>query len=498
MGKDIVFRVENLCKTYVTTKAVSDATIEFYKGEVRGLIGENGSGKSTVSSMIMGINKPDSGKMLFEGRDFLPGSMTEANDAGVAILMQEMNTIPLLTVAENIFIGKEQEFKKGGVINKREMNRQAQALLKKYGMGEVDASMDIGQLSFEDRKIIEIIKAMNTNPKILIVDETTTALSQKGRDMLYKIMEDMKAEGKTIIFISHDLQEVIDKCDTVTVLRDGVVVHNIEIDETTDENQLKLMMVGRELQHKYYREDYDKVVSDEVVLEVENVCVPKILNNVNFKLHKGEILGIGGLTSSGMHELGKVLYGAKKAKSGQIVRNGKKITNIRSALRSGVAYISKNRDQESLMLIASIKDNIGLPSLKKMGKGLLTNKKIEAFAKIGTDKLDVKMSGLDQFVLFLSGGNKQKVALATWICFEPDVMVLDCPTRGIDVKVKAAIYQLIEDLTKQGMSIIMISEELVELIGMSDRILILNNGEIKGEFNRSRDLSEEMIIEYLI
>lgn len=497
MEKEVIFRVENLCKSFGITKAVQHADINFCKGEVHALIGENGSGKSTVSSMMMGINKPDDGVMYYRGEKFLPGSITEANDAGIAILMQEMNTLDFLSIAENIYLGREKEFTNAGILNKRAMNAAAQRLLEQYGLGDLNAAADIGIMSFEDRKIIEIIKAMNTNPQILIVDETTTALSAKGRNFLYRIMEQMRDEGKTIVFISHDLSEIIDKSDSVTVLRDGVVVHELELDESIDEDKLKLLMIGRELESKYYREDYDKPISEEVVLKVNQVSVTGELKDISFELHRGEVLGVGGLTSSGMHELGKVLYGSKKITSGSIECNGVSVKNIASALKAGIAYTSKNRDQESLMIVGPIRENICLPSLRKM-RGLITKKKLDAFAVEGTNKLDVKMTGLDQYVLYLSGGNKQKVVLATWICYQPNIMVLDCPTRGIDVKVKAAIYRLIEDLTRDGISIIMISEELVELIGMSDRILILNNGEISGEFMRSRSLSEEMLIGHLI
>ncbi|MEA4854099.1 MAG: sugar ABC transporter ATP-binding protein [Christensenella sp.] len=499
MAKKVFLRVEELTKIFVGVTAVEKANINFYSGEVRGLIGENGSGKSTITSMIAGINKPDGGKIYLDQSEYLPHDQLDANGHGIAILLQEMNTIEGLSIAENIFIGREKMFMRGGIINKKKMNSQTNALLKQYEMQGVDAADDISTLSFEDRKIVEIIKAMTIDPQLLIVDETTTALSQKGRDVLYQLMDRMRKRGKTVIFISHDLQEVLEKCDTITVLRDGKVVGEVENDGTVTENQLKLMMVGRELEHKYYREDYDNKDFSEVVLSVNGICLEKNSKEITFDLHKGEILGIGGLTASGMHELGKVLYGTYHPVSGNVECKGKKITGIDAALKSGVAYISKNRDKESLMLLAGIKDNICLPSLDKLKKhGRIAKKDEEEFATLGAQTLDVKMAGLDQYVLFLSGGNKQKVALATWVNYGPDVMILDCPTRGIDVKVKAAIYRLMEKLTGNGISIIMISEELPELLGMSDRILIMNEKGISKEFKRSRDLSEETVIEYII
>lgn len=500
MEKEIIFQTEKLSKHFIETIAVDQASMTFYKGEVRGLIGENGSGKSTVTSMIAGINKPTSGAMLYKDAPYMPQDQIEANRAGVAILVQEMNTLPGLSVAENIFLGQEKQFEKNGFLNKRKMNQAAGALLEQYKMGGIDPAADITALSFEDRKIIEIIKAMNISPEIFIIDETTTALSQKGRDMLYEIMDRLRERGGTIIFISHDLQEVIEKCDTISVLRDGKVVGEVDNDNTLTEDSLKRMMVGRELEHKYYREDYGKEISGEVVLEAQDINLAGGLQDVSFQLHKGEILGIGGLTSSGMHELGKILYGAVKPDSGEVTCQGKRIANISHALKEGMAYISKNRDQESLMLLASIRENICLPSLDRLKDtgGVIKQKRENGFAENYADKLDVKRSGIDQYVFFLSGGNKQKVALATWISFNPRVMILDCPTRGIDVKVKAAIYRLMEELTEEGISIIMISEELLELLGMCDRIIILNSGRITAEFDRTPDLSEEAVIQYII
>ncbi|MDD5017219.1 MAG: sugar ABC transporter ATP-binding protein [Eubacteriales bacterium] len=500
-NKDIIIRVEKLCKTFVTTRAVVNATVDFRSGEIHALIGENGSGKSTLTSMMCGINKPDSGTMFLNKKPFIAQDQIHANENGIAALVQEMNTIDHMSVAENIFLGRENEFIKLGMIDKKRMSRAASEVLEKYGLKMINPNTDISRLSFEDRKIIEIIKAMNTDPKILIVDETTTALSQKGRDLLYSIMNDMRERGNTIVFISHDLQEVIEKSDAITVMRDGEIVDTIEVKDKTTEDELKMLMIGRELSQKYYRSDYGRLVSDDIVLEVKNVTQEGVLDDVTFELHKGEILGIGGLTSCGMHELGKVLFGASKAQKGSVTVTHKNaiVKNIPYAIKNGIAYISKNRDQESLMLISSISDNICLPSLDRIsGKGLLRHKNENIFAQAGARKLDIKMENIEQYVFYLSGGNKQKVALAKWICEEPDIIVMDCPTRGIDVKVKAAIYSMMDKMVESGISIIMISEEMLELIGMCDRLLVFNKGKLVADMPRNKELSEETVIKYLI
>lgn len=500
MKKEVFFKTEGLCKTFITTKAVDDVTIEIYKGEVRGLIGENGSGKSTLSSMISGILKHDKGKMIIKGKDYLPKNQIDANKSGVSIIVQEMSTIEGLTVAENIFLGNEKEFVSNGITNKKKMNEKAKMLLEEYNVSNIDTGVDVSFLSFEDRKMIELVKSVYFNPQIFIVDETTTALSQKGRKKLFEIIKGLKDKGSSIIFITHDLKELIEICDTITVLRDGKVIDTI-VNENITEDILKKMMVGRELEGKYYRDDYTEHIMNEPVLEVRNVVIPGELKDINFDLYKGEILGIGGLTNSGMHELGKVAFGALTPESGHVklVKSGKIIRNIREAIANGVGYVSKNRDQEALMLLASIKDNICLPSLNNLSKLFhIALGKEKKYASDGAEKLNVKMSSVEQFTLFLSGGNKQKVVLAKWLSRDSDILILDCPTRGIDVMVKASIYDLMQKLKESGKSIIMISEEILELIGMCDRIIILKNGEITSEIRRDRDLSEEAIIKYMI
>ena len=334
-----------------------------------------------------------------------------------------------------------------------------------------------------------------------MIDETTTALSQEGREELYKHMNRIREEGNTVIFISHDLPEILDKSDTITVLRDGEYITTVK-SKDVNEDDLKKLMVGREVTGKYYRSDYGQKVSDEVVLSVKNVTVKGKIHDVSFDLHKGEILGFGGLSESGMHEIGKAIFGASYDREGEVVlADGTHINDIPTAIANSIAYTSKDRDNESVVLNQSIEDNIALPSLDDLTVGktrFLSFSKIKEFAKKFAKEMSVKMVNTQQFVSELSGGNKQKVVLARWIGKNSNIVVLDSPTRGIDIKVKQDIYQLMDKMRQEGKSIIMISEELMELIGMCDRIIILKDGALKGELARSEDLDENSLISMMV
>ena len=497
---DVRLQVIDLCKSFGITKAVQNVSFNINKGEVHALIGENGSGKSTLTNMLTGIYTIDSGKFILDGKEIHPANQVEANNEGVSIIVQELGTLSGLTVAENIFLGHEDMFVKAGIKNTVAMNKRATELLEKYGFGRIKAQAMIDDYNFEDRKLVEIVKATYFDPKIVVIDETTTALSQEGREELYKHMERIKKQGNTVIFISHDLPEILAKSDTITVLRDGVYIDTVKSADMT-EDDLKRLMVGREVSGAYYRADYGEKVSDEVVLEAKNLTVPGLIEDVSFKLHKGEILGFGGLSESGMHEVGKAVFGASFDRTGEVIlADGTHINDIPSAISHSIAYTSKNRDTESVVMNQGIGDNICLPSLKELANklGLLTKPAMRQFSNKYAKEMSVKMVNVDQFVSDLSGGNKQKVVLARWIGKDSDILVLDSPTRGIDIKVKQDIYQLMDKMRKSGKSIVMISEELMELIGMCDRIIIMKDGRINGELPRSQDMDENSLIEKMV
>lgn len=495
---EVLLKAEGMYKSFGATKALRNVHLEICRGEIHGLIGENGSGKSTFSSIIAGMQSADEGTMSFKGTDYQPKNVFDAASKGISMVGQEQMTLETTTVAENIFIGKEGMFMHGPIVSKKEMNNAAKEILGKLGLTQISANKRIMQCNFEERKLVEIARALYEEPEILIIDETSTALSKYGRDILYRIMNKLRDENKSVLFISHDIAEIMEVCDRVTVLRDGEIIRTIA-KKDYDSHVMKQLMVGREIAEDYYRTDFDNRITDEVALDIKNIYT-EYLKSVSFSLHFGEILGIGGLTDCGMHELGQIMFGLKKPILGEVVTaDGSVLNNSSTALKKKMAYISKNRDQESLMLSSSIMDNICLPSYGKMKKGFyITNKSEREFAEGQAKLLSVKMHDIKQNVRFLSGGNKQKVAVSKWLGTDADIYIFDCPTRGIDVGVQSDIYDLLTELKARKKAIVMISEELPELIGMSDRILIMKDGEIKASVDRSKDVSENTLINYMI
>ena len=500
---DVLLRAEHIDKRFGMTHAVNDVSLTVAPGEIRALIGENGSGKSTFCQMLCGIYTIGGGTFTLDGTVIKPRNQVDANRLGVSIIVQEMGTLSGLTVAENIFLGHEDPFMRWVIKDSRTMIKEAQRLLDEYGFGRIKAGAMIDSYNFEDRKLVEIVKATYMKPKILIVDETTTALSQSGRLELYKIMDATRADGRSVIFISHNLGEVLERADTISILRDGEYIDTVN-SRDVNEDDLKRLMVGREIGSAYYRTDYGRPVSDEVVLSVRGVSVPGQIEDISFDLHRGEILGFGGLSECGMHEVGKAVFGASWDRAGSVtlIKDGQAyvaVDSIPAAIRNSIAYASKDRDNESIIVNESIRNNVVLPSLEDLAEShLLKKKKLDGFAREHAERMQTKMQNVDQFVSDLSGGNKQKVVLARWLGKGSDILVLDSPTRGIDVKVKQMIYALMGELKEQGRSIIMISEEIPELLGMSDRIIIMKDGRISGEFLRSPELSEENLIAKMV
>ena len=687
--KQPIFKASHIVKQFGPTIALNDVDIEIYSGEIRGFIGENGSGKSTMSALMTGIHQKTSGTMWYHGEVWEPSSMIEALNGGIGIIVQENGTISEISVAENIFLGELKQFagvnyfesrkiedfsplfdldissienvtkeyaeklsavsgaeakkllkeaekalseeykklndklvslnpeKKDKVINDfnsfaekafNDFQAQLEAINKKYeanaeGLDEVikkrrldndikeakrfykrqikgmetqtylkldwikkdvqslkncyinrrndlraihenkvlkkiketilnvvfglfvngkklrkhagyalskigvtDIRPDVITAAYDmqQRKLIEIAKCLNKNPEIFIVDETTTALSETGRNLLYKKMEELKNSGRSVLFISHDLDELMEKCDTLTVLRDGNIVANLDKSKGEfDADMIKKYMIGRELKGDYYRSDYDGSYSDQVVLKMVDGIEGNQLRHVNLELHKGEILGIGGLSECGMHTLGKALFGNVKIEGGFVYTGENLDELVRSedfAMSRKIGYLSKNRDVEALALKTSIFDNIAIASINNIAKFnfLVTKGSEKKLVDRQVRELQIKCNSAEQLVNTLSGGNKQKVSLAKWIANDSEILILDCPTRGVDIGVKQFIYQLLYKMKLEGKSIIMISEELPELIGMSDRILIMKDGQITKEFIRDKDLTQEQIIEYMI
>lgn len=501
MEKEILLQVKNMSKNFAATKALKNIDLNFYRGEIRGLVGENGSGKSTVASIFSGMQKASCGEMYFKGKVWNPITMVDAQLNGISMILQEANTIPNCTVAENIFAGRLNEFSKLGIINIKKMNQEADKLLKSHEINHIKVSENINHYGFEDRKLIELVRCISEKTEIFVVDETTTALSLEGRELLYKLIHKLKDAGKSVVFISHDMDEVLTQCTNITVMRDGNIIGHLnreEMDAQDAVKKIRFMMVGREIGEAYYREDFISSHEKEVALSLEHVTVGEI-QDFSLTLHKGEIIGFGGLSGCGMHEIGRAAYGLEKLKKGSVVRNGKKITTPLQAIENGIGYISKNRDIESLILEGSILDNIILPSLSEIANNTFINPKKEMeLANEEIKEFRIKCHNGKQWVSTLSGGNKQKVSFAKWAAKGSEVIIMDCPTRGVDIGVKQAMYALIAEMKRQGKAIIMISEELSELIGMSDKLIIMKDFKVTKEFMRSAELKETDIIEYMI
>lgn len=500
MSKDVILRAEHMYKSFGVTKAVVDFSMELKRGEIHGLIGENGSGKSTFSSMVAGLYPPDSGTLHVNGEEYKPMSTEDAAKRRVALVVQEIGTIGPITVAANIFLNKEDQFAKGRMIDFKRMNQEARRILDQIGGEHISPSARADSLNLEDRKLVEIARGMYCEPEVLIIDETSNALTTRGRRILYQNMRAVRDRGGAVLFITHDMNELVDMCDSVTIMRDGVFIKTIEGKENMDTGVIKQLMVGREIAENYYRPDSTPSFEKEVVMKIENVHSPE-LKGINLELHKGEILGIGGLSESGMHELGRIIFGIDPADQGSVTvtASGDKITNPRTAIKNAIGYMSKNRDTEALILNYSIEDNICLPSLDKLKSGALIRKKDEhELSDKWSKELAIKMRSTQQYCSQLSGGNKQKVVLAKWMGNDSRILIMDCPTRGIDIGVKESIYKLMMQFKREGRSMIMISEELPELLGMSDRVVIMRDGEISHEELRNPELSEQGVITYMI
>ena len=479
--KTPILEMKHIRKTFASTVALGDVDLNVYPGEIRGLIGENGSGKSTISSIAAGMQKADSGEMRYHGDSWNPVSMIDALSKGIGMIVQESGTIQGVSVAENLFLGETKQFPGSfGTIDRKAMNAKADEALQAIGVKNVSGATPMGALDFQTRKLVEIAKVVMKDPEILVVDETTTALSQEGRSILYTLMKKLRDEGKAVLFISHDLDEIMEVCDTLTVLRDGAIIRHFTKDEF-DADAIRTSMIGRELQGDYYRSDYTPSHLEEVAVKAEHISLGEALQDVSITVYKGEIVGIGGLSHCGMHPLGKILFGAVKPDSGEVVTgDGVKITSETVAMKQAFGYVSKDRDVESLSLTASIRDNIAIAGMEKyaVNNFLMLNSREKVYVDKQISDLSIKCADRDQAVSQLSGGNKQKVVFGKWIGRGSEVLILDCPTRGVDIGVKRAMYQLMTELKNEGKSIVMISEEMPELMGMSDRLIIMKDGRI--------------------
>lgn len=449
---------------------------ELKAGEVHALLGENGAGKSTLIKVLGGIYSADQGETFIEGKKVEIKGVKSAQDNGISIIHQELVLVPHMTVAENIFLGREPML--GRFVNSIKMNEDAQNLLDTYDMN-IDSTTLVCKLTIAQQQMVEIVKAISYNSKILVMDEPTSSISDKEVKFLFDTMRTLTARGVGIIYISHKMSELDEICDRVTVMRDGTYIGTKVIKETT-KDQLISMMVGRELKN-YYTRDYSKY--SEVILTCENIADHNMVNGASFELRKGEIVGFAGLVGAGRSELMKCIFGLTKEYSGSITINGKKsvIKSPADAIKNGIALVPEDRKLEGLYPVQSVKFNTTIEILKDFIKGIAVNsEKEDGITQKYIDMMSTKTPSRNQLIGKLSGGNQQKVMIGRWLATSPKILILDEPTRGVDVGAKSEIYAIMNSLVKAGMSIIMISSEMPEIINMSDRIYVMCGGKVTG------------------
>jgi ribose transport system ATP-binding protein len=499
--REVVLEIKNLNKFFGPTHANINISLTLKKGEVKGIIGENGSGKSTLISQIAGMLPRDSGQMLLHGREYNPKSPLDANEKKIAMVVQELGVIGNLPLGVNVYLGRMRQFSKGGIIQIEKLYKAVNEQFDKWGIPRIPPNQLSAGLSIETRKMIELIRALSVDPEILILDEITQSLSLNNRNKLYEIIKKFKETGRSLIVITHDVEELIAISDSITVLRDGEVVGEVISCESKPAH-VKSMMVGREIRGAYYRDDKEVICDNEVVISVNGISVDGELENISFDVHRGEILGFCGLSDSGIHSIGRAVYGLSKIKKGSVylkTRN-RSIKNPTTALKNGMAYVPKDRDNDALMIHTGILENLCLPSLHELQStlGYISPGKQKKMAAEMCTKLSVKCTNVFQTMDRLSGGNKQKVNLGRWIGKDLEVLILDCSTRGVDVGVKAYIYSIMKELKKKGLTMILISDELTELLGMADRLCIMKGGKITGVIRRDEDFTEQSVIEVMI
>ncbi len=490
MENKFVLQMQEIRKTFPGVVALDNVSFDLQRGEVHILLGENGAGKSTLMKILSGAYQKDSGQLLLKGQAVEIKNPKHAIELGIGIIYQELNLVPHLSAAENIFLGRE-PVRLPGLIDQKAMNQSARRLLTGLGVN-IDPRRLVKELSIAEQQMVEIAKAISLDARILIMDEPTSALTEREITELFTRIRKLKADGVSIIYISHRMEELFEIGDRVTVLRDGAVVGTRNIADVTKPELIR-MMVNREL-----TQQFPKVAAarGKEVLRIEELNRSDELMNISFSLYEGEVLGIAGLLGSGRTELARAIFGLDKPDSGSIHVKGKlqTITSPRQAINLGFGFLTEDRKTQGLVLPLSVQENICLPSIERFSQlGIVSERQeTEAAAQYQKD-LRIKTPSLGQRVVNLSGGNQQKVVLSKWLCSHADILIFDEPTRGIDVGSKAETYQLMNQLAASGAAILMISSDLPEVLGMSDRILVMHQGRINGEFSAAEATQEKIL-----
>ena len=491
MDKEILFKTHGIGKVYGNNTVLQDIDVEIRRGEIIGLIGENGAGKSTLLKIIAGVEKPSMGTMEMNGKPFHAASMMDANRQGIGMVFQEQSLISNLTVAQNIYLGREKDFSRGKLISWGKMNQSARKVLDAMGLQDISAKSKVRDISFAMRQMVEITKVFDivsetaNNRALILLDEPTTVLSDAEMKVLFDKVRQMKAMGNSVIFISHRLQEVLEITDRIYVFKDGHLTAEVET-HGADEGLLYEKMVGRETNGEYYVSARQTVPTQEVALEVENLSMFGSFQNVSFKLYKGEVLGLCGVEGSGKEDVCAVLSG-DEAKTGGTVRiNGREVNfaSPSAARKAGILSVPRDRREEGIIGILPISENISVSNYKKNTRyGLISNKRQDENARQWVKELEIKCSGVDQRIVNLSGGNAQKVIFARILDSECPILILDHPTRGVDIGAKGDIYGLIRNITEKGFSVLLMGDTLDECLGLSSRIIVMKDGLMCGEFD---------------
>jgi len=485
-----ILELEHISKRFPGVQALQDVRFDILPGEVHALVGENGAGKSTLIKIVSGVHKSDEGEMRLNGEPVQFNSPREAHEAGIATIYQELGLYPDLSVAENIFMGHTPR-NSLGMVDWPQMRAQAREILASLEITDLDVSRKVGTLTVGNRQRVEIAKALSQNARILIMDEPTAALTEADVERLFSIVRLLQERGVAIIYISHRLQEIFTLADRVTVLRDGQYIGTRPVADTT-ESDLISMMVGRTVDNLF-----PKLPAEigEPVLEVRDLWRKPFTLGVNLTLRAGEIVGLAGLIGSGRSELAQVIFGITPAKSGTILIDGKKVS-IRhpgDAMRLGIAYVPEDRGTQGLIKEMTVRENISLAILRSLTRGPFIDRgKERSLARRMIEQLKIRTYSPNQIVEKLSGGNQQKVVVSKWLASQPRVLIMDEPTRGIDVGTKAEIHRLMSQLAQQGMAVLMISSEMPEILGMSDRIVVMREGRVVAEFSRDEATQERV------
>lgn len=479
-------------KAFSGNQVLTDVNFDVRKGEIHALMGENGAGKSTLIKVLTGIYSRDSGMVKVNGSDVDFTNPKQAEQKGIVVIHQELNIIPYLTVAQNIFLGKELTYGKTGILNTDKMNKMAKQSLNEIGVSDIKPQDLAGELSVGKQQMVEIARALSTNAELIIMDEPTSALTDREIENLFKAVQSLKEQGVAFVYISHRMEEIFQICDRITILRDGNYIGTEYISNTSFEAIVK-MMVGRELGGRFPEKNS---TIGEVVLQVKDLSVNGLLEDINFDVKEGEILGISGLMGAGRTEVMEAIFGYRKRDSGVVKLKGKplKINHPSNLVKEGIGFITEDRKGKGLVLGSSIRENIALPNFQTISQlGVLDNKGERSLVDSLIQRLHIKASGREQVVGTLSGGNQQKVVIAKWLGINPKVLILDEPTRGVDIGAKKEIYSIMNQLAENGVAIIMISSELPEILGVSDRIMVMNEGKIQAFFNK-HDATQEKIM----